>query len=1026
MTQTIQLRRGPSAQDTYGLVESDSRFVVHFQSDLPGGSAAKSALRLPLMFGKRVHARKVALPPGLALFEVRPDEAQDTLPAYTDSVEEMRDAVMNYVRSSVGRQGGHVAACYHTYQRAAEASAGHGSRDNEIFPSGQLFLEFHAEVPEEEQRRLLEHYRLLVDRAITYWRGAFVVSVTQETGTSPVRLAKELQGLTFQLGDGGTAQVFDYADPLFHRRREFQAMPTDGLFRMQWHLRNDGFGGGKAGADIGAPEAWDFTRGHPEIKIAVIDDGFELGHPEIGTAGRAVAPLDVMRGTDDPSPVEGADQWHGTSVLGLICAAHNGKGACGVAPLCHFIPIQLEALSDDEAEARAFDHAVDNGAAVINCSWGPYDGYSNQPWPIPRIVALAIEHAHRNHVAVVFAAGNGCEKTANDGYASHPSVIAVAASTDENKRAYYSDYGDAVWVCAPSSGGTRDIVTTDVAEGGFNPLGGFSGGFGGTSSSAPLVSGIIGLMQSAIVERDGPGHRLSVEQVKRILRDTAEKIDPDGQPFLDYWTREPVSVAYKKDADGHLRSQAYGFGLVNAARAVRAALAEPATVKVATTAAERRAAGRPEGKGPGKAKALVLRAREVGDPLEAFHARRTKMSAEAKKRFEAGEHAWLGDRGFQLAFESAELRGRIRYDDYKIIARRDRTEQFRYGELVALSGDFYASPGDLYWEKRGALTWLWEKNDLSDIREGFAKELATIKAQQKGRVEYPDNNIAFWWNAKSYVELALDNNAHFGWHNLRTYCKHHKAAIEYALRAREVWNYDQNKARELWGEALFTNAFADHFLTDGFAAGHVRVPRQQIRAWSLARGWDEKVAGALSKLLHDQDGHISTVHGEGHALNEADGLPVRNSLGQEWDTRCDGQLFIEHKDEDLALAAPVEAVRRSVVDLLRAHLDGVRPQGVYRALELVPFPRPGSPGLADKFHGMKDAQRAALLEAVQWYVKIPYISTGLNDTHLKEMFAALPSLMGDFRAAVAKEVAESPELAARIPPALIEAYKGVR
>lgn len=59
---TITLRRGPDAQDTYRLVESENRFVVHFKTNLPGGTAAKSMLRLPLMFGRRLHTRKMPLP----------------------------------------------------------------------------------------------------------------------------------------------------------------------------------------------------------------------------------------------------------------------------------------------------------------------------------------------------------------------------------------------------------------------------------------------------------------------------------------------------------------------------------------------------------------------------------------------------------------------------------------------------------------------------------------------------------------------------------------------------------------------------------------------------------------------------------------------------------------------------------------------------------------------------------------------------------------------------------------------------
>jgi hypothetical protein len=298
----ITLRRGPDPrQEPYTLVESDERFVVHFKASVPGGSAAKSLLRLPLMFGRRVHARKMPLPPRVALFEIRPDDAARGLQGYGGSTGELRDASMNFIRSRVGKEGSSVVACFHTYQRgASDGRRLPGNRDNELFPSGQLFLEFNAAVPEAEQRRLLEHYKLLVDRAILYWPGAFVVTVTQETGASPVRLAAELQALRFQRSGVDGVPVFDYADPLFHRRREFAALPNDGLFQYQWHLRNDGSGGGMVGADIAATEAWDYTLGDPSVRVAIIDDGFELAHPDIEVAGRVVAPLDAMTGSVDP------------------------------------------------------------------------------------------------------------------------------------------------------------------------------------------------------------------------------------------------------------------------------------------------------------------------------------------------------------------------------------------------------------------------------------------------------------------------------------------------------------------------------------------------------------------------------------------------------------------------------------------------------------------------------------------------------------------------------------------------------
>jgi subtilisin family serine protease len=1012
----ITLRRGPDPrQEPYTLVESDERFVVHFKASVAGGSAAKSLLRLPLMFGRRVHARKMPLPPRVALFEIRPDDAARGLQGYGGSTGELRDASMNFIRSRVGKEGSPVVACFHTYQRgASDGRRLPGNRDNELFPSGQLFLEFNAAVPEAEQRRLLEHYKLLVDRAILYWPGAFVVTVTQETGASPVRLAAELQALRFQRAGVNGVPVFDYADPLFHRRREFAALPNDGLFQYQWHLRNDGSGGGMVGADIAATEAWDHTLGDPSVRVAIIDDGFELAHPDIEVAGRVVAPLDAMTGSVDPSPTTGADEWHGTSVLGLISAAHNGRGAVGVAPLCHIIPIKLQALSDDEAEARAFDHAVASGAAVINCSWGPYDDYSPEPWPVPRIVDLAIENAYRNDVAVVFAAGNGNEAIAGDGYASHPRVITVAASTDCNDRAYYSDYGDAVWVCAPSSGGQCGVVTTDMEEGGENPFGSYSSGFGGTSSAAPLVSGVIALMQSAFVKRHGPGHRLSVDQVKAILRDTATKIDADGKDFREYWKNAAVSVRY----DEHGHSVAYGYGLVHAGRAVRQAAAMPARRGQGERPATRDNA---DGFTVGS---LKLGARRVGDPLTLFRADRLKQTnREQQARYESGEHIWLGDEGYALALAAPEIAARINGDGYRQIARGDGTVRFRYGEIVALSGDFYRSPENLYWEKPGAIPWLWESNDLSDIRAAFETELTALREQQTNpSTRYPDNNVAYWWNAKGYVELALDNTDHFGWHNLKTYCHHHGRALEFARQARRLSGIDPDKEAELLRQAIFTNAFADHFLTDGFAAGHIRVPRAEIRRWAAEKAYPEKLAGALSKLLHDQDGHIASFHGQGHPVTAAEGLAVRNSRGDAWATRCDGQLFASNPRPAPEVDLPVEAVRLSVTEVLRAYALDEVPKDVYAATALVPFPDPGQPGLTQKFPATATSkQLKALEDSVKWYVKVPYLSAGITAEHIATLFAALPTLLATFRDQVAADVKDQ-ELARRLPGPLVQAF----
>src|SRR6266542_20322 len=227
---------------------------------------------------------------------------------------------------------------------------------------------------------------------------------------------------------------------------------------------------------------------------------------------------------------------------------------------------------------------------------------------------------------------------------------------------------------------------------------------------------------------------------------------------------------------------------------------------------------------------VVGDAQQSVDPLA--HLRRSDpasrtRTARALQPFASGELVWLGNGGAAEACRQARAAGMDVSDaTFASITRLAGKNTFSYGELVALSGDFYGSPSELYEEKPSSFPWLWESNDLSDLRESFEKELAWIRDRERGRgtLAYPDENVRMAWNAKSYVELALRNVDHFGWHNMVAYCRHHAGALQLAAHA-------DGKDGEPWRRAIVYNAFADHFLSDGFAAGHVRVPRAEIRAW---------------------------------------------------------------------------------------------------------------------------------------------------------------------------------------------------
>jgi subtilisin family serine protease len=315
--------------------------------------------------------------------------------------------------------------------------------------------------------------------------------------------------------------------------------------------------------------------------IAIVDDGIDIEHAEFASAGKIVAPQSLTRPRGpDPRPGDGDN--HGTACAGVACA--DGRhGASGVAPDAKLMPLRMVSGLGSMDEADAFAWAADHGADVISCSWGPRDGrwwdehdpVHQEVTPLPDstrlAIAYAIEHGRDGKGCVItWAAGNGNESVDNDGYAAHDRVIAVAACNDMGTRSAYSDMGKALWCAFPSSNGepslTPGIWTTDrTGAEGYNPgdeslgdeAGGYTNSFGGTSSACPGVAGVAALVLAVNPE-------LTWSEVRDVLRGCCDRIDEAGGAY---------------DADGH--SRLYGFGRVNAARAVELAGAAKAAAAAA-------------------------------------------------------------------------------------------------------------------------------------------------------------------------------------------------------------------------------------------------------------------------------------------------------------------------------------------------------------------------------------------------------------------------------------------------------------
>lgn len=437
--------------------------------------------------------------------------------------------------------------CTHVYHRKGAKVA------EPLVLTDEIVVQFQKGLSRPALRRLCRERGMELVEPVPGLENGYLCRVTRGAGENALKVANRLV-------EEGLAPA---AEPNFLRRMARRlprpplrnpesAIPNDPLFPRQWHLENTGRNGARRGADVKALEAWKVIRGSRRITLAVIDDGFDLGHPDLTGRGKIIAPYDF--GEEDPDPSPGLRDAHGTACAGVATAVGGNRlGVTGIAPGCRLMPLRIPLDGLDEAAiARAFRWAADRGADVLSCSWGPADGTGVKE-PLPLIVKAAIDQAvgkgrKGRGCVICFAAGNGDEPVELDGYASYPKVIAVAATTDQDRRAWYSDYGKAISVAAPSSGGRNGIWTTDVrGRRGYNPRDDWTGDFGGTSAACPLVAGTAALVLSV-----NPG--LTAREVRDVLQSTADKVDPQGGRY---------------DARGW--SPYYGYGRVNAARAVREA-----------------------------------------------------------------------------------------------------------------------------------------------------------------------------------------------------------------------------------------------------------------------------------------------------------------------------------------------------------------------------------------------------------------------------------------------------------------------
>lgn len=372
---------------------------------------------------------------------------------------------------------------------------------------GRLVIGFQPGVTQAEQRALLAGRGWTVLRRMPALN-TVVVAVPQGKETA---LAGELRALP----------AVRYAEPDI----VVQALgiPNDPYFSDQWNMPK-----------IGAIPAWDISVGSPDVVIAIVDTGIDLGHPEL--AGKLVAGYDFAN--EDPDPSD--DHGHGTFCAGLAGAiGNNGQGIAGVAWNARLMPVKVldsEGVGFVSDTAAGIVWAVDNGADVINLSLGALGS--------SEVLSDAVDYALVHDVVVVAAAGNTYSWDNSPVYpAAYPGVIAVAAVGANDEHAYYSTTGDYVDVAAPggNSEGSRLILSTF----GNGVERGYAWGQG-TSYAAPHVSGIAGLLRSV-------NPSLSNLQVTQIITSTAQDKGAPGWDPEYGWGRVDAFQALIRAAEVTLR-----------------------------------------------------------------------------------------------------------------------------------------------------------------------------------------------------------------------------------------------------------------------------------------------------------------------------------------------------------------------------------------------------------------------------------------------------------------------------------------
>jgi len=282
-----------------------------------------------------------------------------------------------------------------------------------------------------------------------------------------------------------------YAEPNYKVYADKQNLTfTDPMLKEQYALDK-----------VQAQKGWAIHQGSKDIKIAIVDTGVDLEHPDLKDK--------ILNGYNSLNPQETPkdDARHGTHIAGISAAiTNNGIGIAGLGVKCSIIPVKV--LSKNGGSLISISEgliwAADNGADVVNMSLGTYS--ENET------LGEAVRYALSKGVTCVTTMGN--DNIERRRYpAAYPGMIAVGSTDEKDNKSSFSNYGDWMTVSAPGSN-ILSTLPTYMSSNGY-------GNLSGTSMAAPLVTGLVALIKS---QRKG----ISNEDIIRIIKNSSDDLGEKG------------------------------------------------------------------------------------------------------------------------------------------------------------------------------------------------------------------------------------------------------------------------------------------------------------------------------------------------------------------------------------------------------------------------------------------------------------------------------------------------------------------